>query len=561
MRDGTELSGILYLPADDAPAPAIFLLTPYIAQTFHEEGQYFARAGYPFLVVDMRGRGNSPGDFLPYRSERRDGYDVVEWLAGQPYCDGRVTAWGGSYGGYTQWAAAAERPPHLATIVPVSAPFRGIDAPVRNNSITLDRLAWANLVAGRTSQDRVWADSGFWADQLRRFHESGRPFREVDTFVGAPSAMFQEWVEHVSDGDFWDAFNPSAEDFAGLALPILTITGHYDVSQPGALEHYAQHTRYGTPECVAAHHLVIGPWDHAGTRVPQREFGGLRVGPAAMVDMRALHLEWYAWILRGGPRPDLLRDRVAYYVLGAEEWRSAGTLEAATSRTLSLLLASDGNPTDVFAAGALVVDGAEPTGPEATGTEATGPDHFVYDPRDVSTARLEATVDPGDLRDQRMLFARRGKLLVYHSEPFDELLEVTGFVRVTLWIGIDQPDTDLRVSVHEIAIDGSSLLLTSDTLRARHRQSLREEHLVETEEPLSYEFVRFPFVSRELAVGSRLRLVVEPVNSIYALKNYNAGGAVVDESMADARPVTVRVFHDDGHASVLHIPMGRGRTP
>jgi predicted acyl esterase len=113
LRDGTHSSAIAYLPGDQQERrPCVFTLTPYIAQSYHDRGVYFASHGYPFLSVDVRGRGNSEGEFHPLIQEAKDGYDVVEWLAQQPYCNGKVTMWGGSYAGYDQWATAKERPPH-----------------------------------------------------------------------------------------------------------------------------------------------------------------------------------------------------------------------------------------------------------------------------------------------------------------------------------------------------------------------------------------------------------------------------------------------------------------
>jgi uncharacterized protein len=100
MRDGARLNATVYTPKDrKAPAPCIFTLTPYIAQSYHERGMYFAAHGYAFLTVDARGRCNSDGTFQPLIREARDGHDVVEWLAKQPYCNGKITMWGGSYAG------------------------------------------------------------------------------------------------------------------------------------------------------------------------------------------------------------------------------------------------------------------------------------------------------------------------------------------------------------------------------------------------------------------------------------------------------------------------------
>src|ERR1044072_8745445 len=133
LRDSVKLNATLYKPKGmTTPLPAIFTLTPYIGDSYHSRANYFAKHGYVFALVDVRGRGSSEGTFNPMAQEAKDGYDVVEWLAKQSYCNGKVTMWGGSYAGYNQWAAAKEMPPHLATIVPAAAAHPGIDFPMRN---------------------------------------------------------------------------------------------------------------------------------------------------------------------------------------------------------------------------------------------------------------------------------------------------------------------------------------------------------------------------------------------------------------------------------------------
>src|SRR5262249_47308155 len=148
-------------------------------------------------------------------------------------------------------------------------------------------------------------------------------------------------------------------------------------------------------------------------------------------------------------------------------------------------------------------------------------DHYVYDPRDVGNAALESTVDPENMSDQRMMLANAGKHLLYHSAPFDEDTEVSGFFQLCLWLSIDQPDTDFVASVYEVNLDATCILLSRDSIRARHRESLSKDMLIRTHDPLRYDFQRFTFVARRIARGSRLRLVIGPINSIYSQKNYN----------------------------------------
>jgi uncharacterized protein len=555
LRDGVHLSATLYVPdIEAAPLPVIFILTPYVGQLFHQWAVYFASHGYPFLTVDVRGRGNSDGHFRPLIDEAENGFDVAEWLAAQPFCNGKVAMWGGSYGGYAQWATIRGAPPHLKTIVPVASPYIGTDIPHRNNLPSTYLIRWLTFVTGRASQDIIFSDDRFWNRQFKRWFESGLPFEELDTLVGNHSATFREWIANPCQSDYWDAYNPSAEEYGKVGIPVLTITGIYDGDQPGALMHYREHLRNAAPAAEAQHYLVIGPWDHAGTRAPRAEFAGIRFGQQSCVDLGQLHLQWYAWTMGDGPKPAFLKDNVAYYVTGAETWRYAESLEAITADSRALYLDSGGSASQLFCAGVLSEEPGR--GP---------PDIYVDDPSDRGIAELEAsskyplclrpTFPVDNLADQKMILAMEGRQLIYHSAPFETDIEVSGFFRVQAWIAIDQPDADFRICVYEISNDGGSVLLTSDALRARYRQSLREQCLIATQEPLCYDFDRFTFVSRLLRKGSRIRLVIGPIQSMHYERNHNSGGVVARESIEDGRKATVSLFHDAAHPSVLHMPV------
>lgn len=548
LRDGVELQATLYRPQGQSEAlPCILSLTPYIAQNYHDRGMYFAAHGYVFASVDVRGRGNSGGEFTPLLQEARDGHDVVEWLAKQSYCNGKITMWGGSYGGYDQWATAKEKPPHLATIVPVASVMPGVDFPMRNNIYYPYDMRWLTYVSGRATQDKLFGDEKMWTALFRSAHEQHAPFATIDARFGNPSAHFQQWIAYPTQGEHWDAYNPTPAQYAALDLPILTITGHYDGDQPGALAFYAQHMQHGNAAARERHHLIIGPWDHAGTRTPRTEYAGLKLGSASQLDMNALHRDWYDWTLKNGRKPEFLKARVAYYMMGPDEWRYADTLEAVTARHEEYFLASDaGRASDVYASGRL----------ETGRGQRGGSDRYVYDPLDVSAAADDAADESGaELTDQRALLRRSGKHFVYHTAPFEKDTEIAGFFRLSAWLELDQPDTDFIVDVYAIAPDGSSLFLSNDVLRARYRKSLREATLVTPGKVERYDFERFMFVARQLKRGSRLRLVFGPINTFNMQKNYNSGGEVNREGAKDARTVTVELLHDAQHPSVLHVPI------
>ncbi|MEO8672172.1 MAG: CocE/NonD family hydrolase [Tahibacter sp.] len=549
LRDGIKLNATLYRPqGQKSPLPCVFTLTPYISQSYHDRAMYFAARGYVFLTVDVRGRGNSEGQFMPMLQEARDGHDIVEWLAQQPWCNGKTSMWGGSYAGYDQWATAKEFPAHLSSIVPVASPMPGIDYPMRNNIFYPYDMQWLTLVSGHAGQEKIFGDMGFWTAKYREGFEAHASFASLDARIGNPSAIFQEWISHPEQGTYWDRYNPTPEQFAKLDLPILSVTGQYDGDQPGAFAFYRAHMRHGNALAKARHYLVIGPWDHAGTRTPQAEVGGLKFGAASLVDMNALHKQWYDWTLKQGEKPAFLKSRVAYYVAGSDQWRYADTLEAVTSAQHPVFLGSqDGRANDVFASGVLA---DSPDG-------ITGQDAYRYDPLDVSSAQIDAVDESNELTDQRHVLAQGGKQLVYHSAPLQQDTEISGFFSFSAFLSLDQPDTDIQVAVYEIDAAGRSVYLSGDMLRARYRHGMREAKPVVPGAVERYDFTNFTFTARMLKKGSRLRLVIAPVNSLFLEKNYNSGGTVAQETGKDAQVVKVTLFHDARHPSTLSLPIGQ----
>src|SRR5207237_2558198 len=185
LRDNVELNATLYLPktpggTSTAKIPAVFTLTPYISDTYHVRGAYFASHGYAFALVDVRGRGNSAGDFEPFANEPRDGHDVVEWLAQQSFCNGKVAMWGGSYAGFDQWATAKEFPPHLATIVPAAASHPPLDYPSLQNVGQCYDVQWFTHTSGKASQQNLFGDSKFWRAKFLDAYKNHIAFSTLD---------------------------------------------------------------------------------------------------------------------------------------------------------------------------------------------------------------------------------------------------------------------------------------------------------------------------------------------------------------------------------------------
>jgi putative CocE/NonD family hydrolase len=558
MRDKVELNATLYLPKTPdgslSKTPVIFTLTPYISDSYHARGAYFASHGYAFALVDVRGRGNSGGEFEPFVNDPRDGHDLVEWFAKQPFCDGKVAMWGGSYAGFNQWAAAKELPTHLATIVPAAAAHPGLDYPsTQNVGLTYD-MQWYTFTSGRTGQQNLFGDQKFWQTKFLDAYKKHVPFESLDSFVGNPSVNFQHVIKHPTVDAYYDAMVPTREQFQKITLPVLTITAQYDGDELGALSYYRDHLANTTPEARAKHFLVIGPWDHAGTRTPTDEVAGIKFGPGAVIDLNDLHRQWYDWTMKSGPRPEFLKNQVAYYLLAAGnsgangEWKYADNFETLVANPKIFYLDSkNGDANGIFRSGSLI---------EKQPSE--GLDTFIYDPLDSTRGERVDGIEPKEKTagiDQTYPLSIAKDGLVYHTEALPNEISFIGCPAVTLWVSIDTPDVDLSAHLYEIQPDGTSLVLWSDTRRLRYRDSLREAKLVKPGEIVRCDFSPGLFAARHLMKGSRLRLVVSSPNSIHFQKNYCSGGVVAEETAKDARTCHVQVYHDATHPSTIQLPL------
>jgi hypothetical protein len=329
-----------------------------------------------------------------------------------------------------------------------------------------------------------------------------------------------------------------------MDFPILTATGFFDDDQPGTLRYYRDYLAHAPAASVRRHFLVIGPWNHGGTQRPSKETDGLSVPDVAVLDMTALQADFFDSVLGRGPQPALLHDRVSYFMMGADEWRYAPSLEAASSgkQETLFLSAPDGTPGDVFHSGRLV--------PKASSAEP--PAMLVSDPRELPELEVADYARAEDLTSQFRAFQKRS--LNFHSEPFERATEVAGHIRLTLVVQADAPDFDLWAQLLVVFPDGSAVHLGEDIRRARFRHGPFQQELLKPEEVVEIPF-EFLWTARRIPAGARLRLTVAPLNSPNYQKNYNSGGRMGYETLKDARTAHIRLFHDSAHPSRLVLPL------
>jgi uncharacterized protein len=467
--------------------------------------------------------------------------------------------YGGSFVGMTQWRTATQHPPHLAAIAPFVPIYPGWDVP-NNNGIP---ESWTAVIlmytSGRTLNTATFSNPGYWMGKMLEQYAAQRPFAQLDRTVGIAASddwwmsdehgkrvpMMTMWLDHVGDEAFNLAAEPKAADYAAMGFPVLTATGFFDDDQQGALRYYRNHVAQAPPAVAARHYLIIGPWDHGGTQTPSPEINNLKIPEAAVLDMKALQQGWYDWALGRGPLPPFFKDRVAYFMMGADQWRYSSALESASSGDgLTLYLsAPQGTPADLYHSGRLAE--ARPAGEP--------PALLVSDPREVPELDVARYLPEEGLTSQ--FRAAQKRALVFHSDPFTKDTEIAGHMRLQLICSADAPDFDLWAQVQLVMPDGTAIQLGQpDIRRARFRNGVFRQQLLKANEIAEIPF-EFAWTAWRIPSGARLRLVVMPLNSPNYQKNYNTGGRIGYEDPAQARVAHVRIYHDASRASSLRLPL------
>jgi hypothetical protein len=223
-RDKIRLSADIYFPQDrNGPLPVILSRTPYdnTAENMVYSGNFYAQHGYIFVAQDTRGRYDSEGDFHPWINEFDDGYDTIEWIGEQEWCDGNVGMVGASYGGNVQWQAAAMGSKYLKAIVPRVIGNNLYESPhYQGGAFQLNWSAtWCLRMAGRTSQKL----DGYNWEQL--FQVS--PLRKLPSEGGKDIFYYQEWMDHPDYDDYWKRL-ANEERYGDVKIPVLQIGGWYE---------------------------------------------------------------------------------------------------------------------------------------------------------------------------------------------------------------------------------------------------------------------------------------------------------------------------------------------
>lgn len=530
MRDGTRLYANVFRPSQAGRFPTILYRTPYgKGKAITPNFQAFVDHGYAVVVQDVRGRYESEGVFRLLDQEPQDGDDTLNWIARQPWSDGKIGMTGGSYLGIVQWKTALLNNPHLKAIFPW----------VSGDDDYFDRF-YSSGGAIKLGQRLLWMSEnlrlpGFRPNFLKFIWHL--PLRTADmAALGRSSGMYQAALRHPSYDGFWRKIS-TREQIGKIKVPVFSVGGWYDNFVESDLDAVS-----ALRKTSGVHRILVGPWPH-DMRI---KFPGVDFGANSVVPLRGLQFEWFDQWLKGKDTPVLSRAPVRIYVMGADRWREDHEWPPPHMRPTPYYLESKGHANSLRGDGVL---GFRPTRREAE-------DRFTYNPRDPVPTRGGAVccnpkVFPWGPMDQRAVESRYD-VLVYTSKALQHDLEVTGPVRLVLWTSTSVRDTDFTAKLVDVFPNGEARNLADGILRLRYRESL-EKPVLANPGQIYRITVNVGVTSNLFRKGHRIRLEVSSSNFPRFDRNPNTGGPLADEvRLAKA---TQTIYHDSEHPSYLLLPV------
>ena len=541
-RGHSKLSATLIRPKKSTkPLPAIFVFNIYAGDVDKRIAKRAAKNGYAGIVVNTRGKRLSPQDIEPFEHDANDAYDIITWISEQPWSNGNVGMYGGSYLGFSQWASVKHLHPALKTIVPQVAVGIGIDFPMHNNIFTHYMYQWIHYVENNKTTDlAAFSDTKKWSAISEKWYKNGLSFRSLDSIDGRPNKTFQKWLNHPSYDAFWQNMTPQKEEFANINIPILSITGYFDGDQRGALYYFNQHYKYNPK---ANHYLLIGPYDHPGAQdSPTATVQGYKIDSVANIDIGALVYQWFDYVLKGGKKPTLIKDKINYQVMGTNTWKHAASLKEINNGELTFYL-----------------DNKLTSAHYSLATKKSKKKGFINqtidfkDRSDLEKLMEAVKTPPKILETKRLdsLFSKEGGT-VFISSPFESAFEINGSFTGQLNLKINKKDVDISIALYEITPDNKFFNLSTYLGRASYARDKSKRQLLKPNKKESIPVSNTFLTSKKISKGSRLLLAVSVIKSPFLQINYGTGKDVSDETIKDAEiPLQIKWYND----SFVKIPI------
>lgn len=556
MRDGVQLATNVYRLEGAGPTPVLVARTPYNKEGIVAGSDTFdilraVQAGYTVVVQDVRGRYASEGEFNPHFQETDDGVDMFAWTAVQPWSNGIVGTFGGSYLGGTQWLPAREQPPALRAMAPsvtFSDGYEGLT--YQGGAKVLHDLRWvvADIIPAEIERRAARGEKRLQSERpldvnaaLTELPLASHPFiREYAPF-------YLDWLAHRTADDYWLPSAPNA-GYEEITVPALNVSGWYDIFPWSTFQNYmGMKQRGGTEVARRNQRLIIGPWTHGpfSGSFPEREFGW--GGSAAAIDLPGIHLRWFDRWLKDVDNGIDKEPPVMIFVMGIDKWRTEADWPLPDTQYRPYYLHSGGAANTLHGDGRL---STEPPNDEPS-------DVYLYNSlRPVPTVGGQVILPGGNAmgpRDQRVV-ELRDDVLVYSTPVLDQPVEVTGPIELCLFVASSARDTDFTGKLVDVYPDGRAIILTEGILRARYRNSFTDPELLEPE--TVYEIRLDLWATANVFLpGHRIRLEVSSSNFPRFDRNSNTGGDIVSETADQYQPAINRIFHDAAHASRLILPI------
>lgn len=479
MRDGVKLSAFVFRPQGDGRWPVLLEQryangnTPSVRDQFSRLAQH----GYVVVLANFRGSQESEGVWQGYRAlgwgELQDGYDLVEWLAVQPWSTGKVGTFGSSQAGFAQNFLAVAAPPHLTAQYMI------------DTGLSLYHEGYR--IGGTTRPER---------------------FKELAKVCRVPEqneALLQEWFQHPTFDSYWAAEDCS-QHFAKMNVPCFTIGSWYDFMCVGSVDSYVGRQHRGGPNSRGQQQLLCGPWLHGRVK-DTHQTGELTYPENARFPLDEHMIRWFDHYLKGIDNGVEHDPVVRYYVMGAvgengapgNEWRTAQDWPLAARQTAYFLHAN----------GQLAL-----TQPTSTTSELL----FAADPEHPATIPGRAFPGARDARE----FERQPNVLTFTSSELSTPVEWTGKVVAELFLSSDAPDSDVIVRISDVYPDGRSMLIMDYVRRLRYREGYEKEVLMPPGEivPVTFDVGWMSLIFNR---GHRIRVTVASTGAPFYEPNPNTG--------------------------------------
>ncbi|GLQ88783.1 CocE/NonD family hydrolase [Dyella flagellata] len=541
--NGAGVCAYVMRPRKAGPLPALLEFTIYASspEAIRARARLSAAKNYVSVLGFTRGKVCSPGKASAYLTDADDASSLIDWISTQPWNDGRVGMFGGSYNGFTQWAAAKHMPKALKAIMPSAPVAPGIDVPMEGNVFWNFIYPWPFFTLdGKFNDQTTYGDAKRWRQLDQSWYASGRAYRDLDKIDGTPNPTFDEWISHPAYDSYWQGMIPYRTQFSRVTIPVLLVAGYY-YGGPGAAIYYFQQLEKYAP--ASEHYLLIGPYNHLRAQYGVLDeqgnlmdvLAGLPIDPVAQLDLYELRYQWFDYVFKHAPKPVLLGDKVNYEVTGANVWKHAPSLSAMGNAKLRFYL-GHGAAKDH----ALTLDEKLPS---------------------EKSADIPLTVNLADRSDLNHPPIGGGVVdtavdssngLVFASQPLDKPTELSGLFSGQLDFTTNKKDFDVGVDLYELTPQGRYVQLSQYWNRLSYaadrtrRQLLvpgREQHLFVNGNHL---------MSRQLQAGSRLVMVLRVIKGSGQQINYGSGKDVSDETIQDAgEPLSVHWLT----SSYIDVPM------